>query len=372
MKNINNIKVKSMRYMYRYIATITLVAVIMSSTTLLFAGNKDRSGQAGATELLINPWARSTGLSNSNTASVSGLEATFINVAGLSHTLGTHVAINYTNYLNGSKVNIYSLGVAQQLGQGSVLGLSVQTVNFGDENITTYAQPDNTQGTFSANDMVIGLSYSKAFSNSIFAGATVKIINESIFDVSATGVAIDAGIQYITGEQENIKLGMTLKNVGTNMKFSGDGLTLRGDLSGQGSESTTPFSLNQRTEGFELPTTLQIGVGYDFLFSHDCRLSILANFRSMAFGKDNVGVGLEGSLWNYFMLRAGYTIESGQWDHVYDQKEINNLGVEKGLSLGTTIQYPFKGKKSFISIDYSYRTTEHFSGTHCIGAIFNF
>ena len=371
MKIINNIKVKGMRYIYKYIATITLVAVMMSSTTLLFAGNKDRSGQAGATELLINPWARSTGLSNTGTAMVSGIESSFINVAGLSHTLGTHVAINYTNYLNGSGVNIFALGVAQQLGKGSVLGLSIQTVNYGDESITTYENPDNTMGTFSANDMIIGVSYAKAFSNSIFAGATVKIINESIFDVSATGVAIDAGIQYITGEQENIKLGMTLKNVGTNMKFSGDGLTLRGDLSGNGSESVTPFSVNQRTEGFELPTTLQIGVGYDFLFGHDSRLSLMANFRSMAFGKDNVGVGVEGSLWNYCLLRAGYTFESGQFDDVYNGK-FNNLNVEKGLALGTTIQWPFKNKKSFISIDYSYRFTEHWSGTHCFGAIFNF
>ena len=360
-----------MEHIYRYIATITLVAVMMFSTTSLFAGNKDRSGQAGATELLINPWARSSGLSNTNTASVSGLEATFINVAGLSHTLGTHAVFNYTNYLNGSGVNIYAFGVAQQLGQGSVLGLSIQTVNYGEENITTYAEPDGTLGTFTANNMIIGLSYAKAFSNSIFAGATVKIVNESIFDVAATGVAIDAGIQYVTGEQENIKLGMTLKNVGTNMKFAGDGLTLRGDLSGNGSESTTPFSMNQRSEGFELPTTLQIGVGYDFLFEHDCRLSIMANFRSMAFGKDNVGIGLEGSLWNYWMLRAGYTYESGQWDDVYNG-EFSNLNVEKGFACGTTIQYPFKNKKSFISIDYSYRMTEHWNGTHCIGAIFNF
>jgi hypothetical protein len=369
MKKLYNVKAKNMKNIYRHLATATLVVAIMSSSTLLFAGNKDRSGQAGATELLINPWARSSGLSNSNTASISGLEATFINVAGLSHTLGTHAVFNYTSYLQGSGVNIYSLGVAQQLGQGSVLGLYVNNVSFGEENITAYEAPDGTMGTFSANNMIIGISYSKAFSNSIFAGATVKIINESIFDVSATGVAIDAGVQYVTGKDDNIKLGITLKNVGTNMKFSGDGLTLRGTLSG--GESETPFSLNQRSEGFELPTTLQIGVGYDFLFDHDCRLSLMANFRSFAFGKDNFGVGLEGSLWNYWMLRAGYTFESGQWDKV-DDGNYTNLNVEKGFACGTSIQYPFKNKRSFISIDYSYRMTEHWKGTHCIGAIFNF
>ena len=39
------------------------------------AGNKDRTGQAGATELLINPWAQSTGVFGMNTAYVSGVEA---------------------------------------------------------------------------------------------------------------------------------------------------------------------------------------------------------------------------------------------------------------------------------------------------------
>lgn len=371
MEKMNNIKVKSMKNIYRHIATITLAAaLIVLSATSLFAGNKDRSGQNGASELLINPWARSSGLSNTNTASVSGLDATFINVAGMAHTLGSHVAFNYTNYLNGTGVNMFSFGIAQQLGLGKVLGLSIQNISYGEENITTYEQPEGGMGTFNAGNMIIGLSYAQAFSNSIFGGITVKIVNESIFDVSATGVAIDAGIQYVTGEQDQIKLGITLKNVGTNMKFSGDGLTLRMPAHGS-SEATSEFSMNQRSEGFELPTSLQLGIGYDFLFDHNSRLTIVANFRSMAFGKDNVGIGLEGSIMDYLLLRAGYTFETGQFAD-YDNGKYENLNVEKGFACGLSLQYPFKNKKSFVSLDYSYRMTEIWKGTHCIGAIINF
>ncbi|MDR0363792.1 MAG: PorV/PorQ family protein [Bacteroidales bacterium] len=361
-----------MKNIYRHIATITLVmAFAMLSITSLFAGNKDRSGQSGASELLINPWARSSGLSNTGTANVSGLDATFINVAGMAHTQGSHVAFNYTNYLNGTGINMFSLGIAQQLGLGKVLGLNIQNLSYGEENITTYEQPEGGLGTFSANNMIINLSYAQAFSNSIFGGITVKVINESIFDVSATGVALDAGIQYVTGEQEQIKLGITLKNVGTNMKFSGDGLTLRMPPS-QGSENiVSEFSMNQRSEGFELPTTLQIGIAYDFLFDHNSRLTVMGNFRSMAFGKDNIGIGLEGSIMDYLILRAGYSFESGQFSD-YDNLKYENLNVEKGFACGLSLQYPFKNKKSFVSLDYSYRMTEIWKGTHCIGAIINF
>ena len=45
--------------------------------------SEERVGQAGAYELLINPWARSSGLASSNTASVRGIESVFMNVAGL-------------------------------------------------------------------------------------------------------------------------------------------------------------------------------------------------------------------------------------------------------------------------------------------------
>jgi len=49
-----------------------------------FAGNPDRQGEAGANQLLINPWARSAGLHSLNTSYVSGAEAMYLNVAGLS------------------------------------------------------------------------------------------------------------------------------------------------------------------------------------------------------------------------------------------------------------------------------------------------
>ncbi|MFM8489243.1 MAG: DUF3308 domain-containing protein, partial [Bacteroidota bacterium] len=47
-----------------------------------FAGNPDRQGEAGANQLLINPWARSAGLHEANTSGTSGVEAMYLNVAG--------------------------------------------------------------------------------------------------------------------------------------------------------------------------------------------------------------------------------------------------------------------------------------------------
>ena len=49
-----------MKKSFRYIV-MSLVLLLGVSAPKAFAGNEDRSGQAGAPELLINPWAASAG-----------------------------------------------------------------------------------------------------------------------------------------------------------------------------------------------------------------------------------------------------------------------------------------------------------------------
>ncbi len=44
----------------------TALLAILVPAGIALAGNPDRAGQAGATELLINPWARSTGWNGAN------------------------------------------------------------------------------------------------------------------------------------------------------------------------------------------------------------------------------------------------------------------------------------------------------------------
>jgi hypothetical protein len=60
------------------------------------AGNEQRAGQAGASELLINPWARSSGWGGANTAGIKGLEALNLNVAGTAFTKKNR--INFCSY----------------------------------------------------------------------------------------------------------------------------------------------------------------------------------------------------------------------------------------------------------------------------------
>ncbi len=368
-KMVETIKYRIMKNIYGVLLAMFFVGLIAIPFNRVSAGNNDRSGQAGASELLINPWARSSGWGGVGTSCTQGMEGLFTNIAGTAFAKGTDVVFSYTNWLSGSETNIYAFGLSQKLGKNAgVLTVAFMSMNFGDITITTTNSPEGGLGTFTPSYLNINLAYAKAFSNSIYGGLAIKIISESITNVSAMGIALDAGIQYVTGEKDQIKFGVALKNVGPPMKFSGDGLSFRGIIPGHGNDNDL-FTVEQRSQNFELPATLRIGVSYDFHMGENNMLTLAGNFNSNSFTKDQFIIGLEYNLKHYLGLRAGYTYQNG----MFSGNVADRGSVFTGPSCGVTVSVPFnKEKETGMAIDYSFRATNPYSGTHSIGIKLNF
>jgi len=351
-----------MKGTYKILTVFALLGIMVFHSANLNAGNEDRVGQSGASELLINPWARSSGWGSVGTACTRGLEAMYTNVAGVAFTAKTELIFSHGMFLKGSGIGINSFGLTQKIGATSVLGISVMSMTFGEIAVTTVDNPEGGIGTFTPNLTNINISYAKMFSNSIYGGLTVKVITERIANLTASGIALDAGIQYITGLNENIMFGITLKNVGPRIKFNGDGLSFRGLIPTASSLST----VQQRSAEFELPTSLNIGGAYDAKLAESHHLIIAANFSSNSFAKDQYTLGLEYRMMDYLMLRGAYTYEKGI------TKKADRTSVYTGPSAGITVQVPFgKEKASSFAVDYSYTPTDPFAGTHNIGARIN-
>ena len=350
-----------MKKLFRTIVIASLTIIIGFTSTEAFAGNKDRAGQAGANELLVNPWAASSGWGNAGMACIKGVDAMWSNVAGISFVNTMDINFSYTNWLAGSGTSVVSFGFLTRVSESIVAGMSVMSMNFGEIERTTTENPDGGIGTYKPSLMNINIAVAKSFSNSIHGGFVLKIISESIADMTGTGVAMDAGIQYVTGITDNIHFGIALKNIGPTMKFSGDGLAFQVMLDGMSSSLTVV----QRADEFELPTQLNIAAAYDFNFENASRLTLALNFNSNAFSKDQFVFGVEGSFRDILMLRGGYTYESGIMKSIEDADCTN---VHKGVSLGATVQAPLNKKGLKVCLDYSYRNTKHWKGTHSVGA----
>ncbi|NQY66782.1 MAG: PorV/PorQ family protein, partial [Flavobacteriales bacterium] len=241
----------------------TIIFCFLFAAIGLQAGNKDRAGQAGGYELLINPWAASSALGGSNTASARGVEATSLNMAGAAFTKGTEVMYTNTRWMVGSDITINALGFTQHVGESGVLGITLVSLGFGDIMKTDENNPDGGLGTYAVNFNNLGFSYSKIFSNSIYGGVGVKIISESLSDLAAKGVALDAGIQYVTGKLGQFKFGIALRNVGPRIQFQGNGLAI---ILPSGHNTGTQ-ALNVPSVENELPSLLNIGASYVFYFN---------------------------------------------------------------------------------------------------------
>ncbi|HRZ41673.1 MAG TPA: PorV/PorQ family protein [Bacteroidales bacterium] len=350
-----------MKTTIKIVFTLILAGAFLLPVHNLNAGNDDRAGQAGAMELLINPFARSSGWGDANSACITGLEAMYLNVAGTAFTKKSEFLFAQSQWLRGSGITISNFGFTQSLGgTKGVLGINVMAMNFGDIEITTVNLPEGGIGNFSPKYMNIGISYAKAFSNSIYGGATVRIINQSLSDVSAQGLALDAGIQYVTGSMEQMRFGISMKNVGPRIHYSGDGLSIRGFIN---TTDDNQITFVQRSEEYELPSLIKIGGSYDFFFGNDHKLTAAANFTSNSFTKDQIGVGVEYS-WNHILyLRGGYVYERGILN------DADRTTALTGPTGGFSVNVPLnKEKGTAFSVDYSYRASQPFGGTHTVGA----
>lgn len=329
------------------------------------AGNPDRAGQAGATQLLVNPWARSSALGNSNMCSVTGVESMSLNPAGLVGTDGSEFLLARSNWLGNLGVNINAAGYAQKIGSDNALGISIMSFDFGNVPMTTENQPEGGAGSFPISILNIGAGYSHRFSDNIDAGVLMRVVSEGIPSVHAGGVAIDAGIQYHAGFHNRAKFGVALRNVGPAMQFSGDGLSTRGLIEGANHSVT----LQKRAEQFEMPSVLHISAGYDIVTTdsvHKSVLGVTGSFISNAFSEDQFGIGLEYSWRNYVILRGGFVYQNGLFSST------TNTAAFSGPSAGVTVQAPFgkansKGHRKMIGIDYAYRSAAPFSGTNTLG-----
>lgn len=338
-----------------------VVGAAIISSFAATAGNEDRVGSAGASHMLVNPWARSSALGDAGIANTNGLEATFTNIAGLAFTKKTQIKFNYSNWLGNAGIAFNSAGIAQRISENDVIAVSVQSMNFGDIPITTVDNPEGDIGFFTPRANVFNVGYARSFSQSIYGGINFKVISENIANLRASGVAIDAGIRYVTGEQDQIKFGITLKNVGPVMRFRGDGLANQINYVSTGNVAT----LEQRSATYEMPSLLGIGASYDFIFDENNKLTMALGFTANSFSKDQYRLGADYQMTGdkvAFSVRAGFVYE----ESLLSVENRSNALI--GPSAGFSVDALVGENQNALGIEYAARFAGIFGVIHTIGA----
>jgi hypothetical protein len=313
---------------------ILLVTAFVTNTG--FSGPRNKLGTSAAPELLIPVGSIGTALGGANLSTITGIESMYWNPAGLS-TLSTktgEVMFSHMNYFADMKLE-YLAGVAK-LGNIGMLALSLKSFNIGEIQETSEIQPDGTGFTFKPQYLIGNIGFARQMTDRIRFGVNIKLISESVANVSATGYGFDFGIQY-SGGNSGISFGIVLKNLGPSMTFNGSGLDRTYVVNGQNITSRVIL------QSFDLPTNLEIGVGYAPKLGKDNALNISAAFQNSSFSSDEYKFGLEYNYKSMFYVRGGLSL--------YANKETDEALY--GPTFGAGLRYPVGSM--ILGFDYAYR-----------------
>ena len=126
--------------------------------SICFGGDRSKYGTSAAPELLIPVGSRGTSLSGSMISSITGLESMFWNPAGLSvMNSKTEIMASHLKYI--ADINVNYVAGAVDLGSIGVIGVSLKSLGFNnDELVTTLESPNGTGETWSPTYLTTSIS----------------------------------------------------------------------------------------------------------------------------------------------------------------------------------------------------------------------
>ena len=158
--------------------------------------------------------AHATALGGENITTINDdLTLAFHNPALLSNVADKTLNLNFTSYIEGSKVA--SAAFSRQFGERSAWAASVQYMDYGK--ITETDIENNELGTLSAKDMAFMGTYSYLLSEQWSGGVTAKFIHGSYAEYTSFAIGVDLGLNYFH-EEKDLSASLTLKNLGGQVK----------------------------------------------------------------------------------------------------------------------------------------------------------
>ncbi|MGB2957357.1 MAG: PorV/PorQ family protein [Bacteroidota bacterium] len=327
-----------------------LIICFLLAASMAGAQESNKAGTSAAQFLKIGVGARAMGMGGATVGIVDDASAAYWNPAGLSGVQSFTLIGAHTRWF--ADVTHQYFGVVLPLGDDHRIGASATVLSAGDIEITTENQPRGTGTFYSATDLAIGLSYSGRLVEFFSFGATFKYITQSIYNESASAVAVDLGTILHTGFN-GITIGMAFTNFGTSLKLEGRDLHRTYDPN-PNSAANTGVSSYLGTESWELPVNFRVGIGWTVMGpvdamlrdeTHAVRLGADANHAND--GPESAVVGLEYSWRNILALRGGYTFND----------DVRTWSAGVGLHWGNA-------QSLAVGVDYAYTDLDRLGPIH--------
>jgi len=287
--------------------------------------------------------------SNARNASLGGVQSSisfgdansaFTNPASLADVENMDFSFNYMEWV--ADISYNSVSAVKNFRNIGTFGLNLIFVDYGEEIRTEYHEEQlisdviytpvmDGLGTFSANDMAIGLAFARQITDKLQVGANVKYLQEQIDDARTSVWSLDVGTMFYTGFK-TLRVSMLGKQFGPDAEFRDYAYRVE----------RVPFRM-------KLPMYLSIGAAIDLLEKKPDsphHMILAMDYVVPNDAPKKINAGTEYVFMNTFALRCGYRFN-------YD---------EEGLTLGAGLNYAMGGFK--MKIDYAFVDVGLFEQVH--------
>ncbi|UCG87294.1 MAG: PorV/PorQ family protein [Gemmatimonadota bacterium] len=265
------------------------------------AAQEEGTEQAfGAPFLLFPVGARATALGQAAIADGGTTEAAFWNPAGLATLARTELAVHFASTFVSNNTVLSAYFAVSRLG---VFGASAYLVDYGSQPVV--GGPGVPVGRISPKNIELIASYATSIISDLTLGFNYKMIQlrqdctgqcAAFPSISGTTHAIDVGVQYAFGTNDNLKLGFAIRHAGFKLQ------------------------LKNKEQADPLPTRVQLGVVYRLFLPRlrgsdqrfDARVLFDVDDQWGQYSSPEPRVGLDIGLEEVVRLRAGYAFLDSQ------------------------------------------------------------
>ncbi len=278
-----------------------LLSVLTTGSPLLMGQRIDeqgvdmkKTGQSTMTFLQVGLVPEATALGDAYTAIGTGITSIFYNPAGLSEmTTKFQFFSSNTDWI--ADIHYVAVGLAWNLNNAGVLGLSFLSVDYGDiiettlitsSEIATHPQGYNDTGNMVSNvgGRALGLAYSRGISQEFKFGFSARLIRQQLGQSTlAAGrknndyelLVYDLGVKYYT-PYKSFRFGMSIRNFSNAVKYEeittqlpmtfavGGVIDLMDFIDPDHDEKNTLFASAEFTHPNDYTERLHLGLNYTF------------------------------------------------------------------------------------------------------------
>lgn len=297
-----------------------------------------KTGTTAAKFLSIPVGARSLGMGGAFVSLADDASSMYWNPSGIARLQKREAMVYHADWV--ADIDFNYAGFILPLAEAGVLGFNLTMLSYGEMERTTEDQPDGTGDFFTAGSFAFGVSYGRSLTDWFSIGINAKYVQETIWNSSASGFAIDLGTLFTT-PFPGVRFGAGISNFGQKLQIRGDDLLVQKDISpNQGNNPN--INANLTTDRFDLPLNLRIGISYEPVANDDQRLIFAVDAAHPNDNAESLNLGFEYSLFQRMIsVRGGYKALGAR-----ESEEQFTFGAgllyEVSPGLATRIDYAFE------------------------------